>query len=265
VVFSLILRLAHAPAIVQDQDNILRRQSDWGNDPHLKSECCWDKFEFRPIVMRGEIHMNTPRNPLALADWRRQVADNYASVRRSSDLNREKAWIAFHEAKDGLFKEHSESPIQPKMRRNFEGLRYYPYDPIWRVVAVVQSGPFIQSEEMDLSRDGVMNLTIVGRAQFNVGDTRGRLNIYWIEGYGGGIFVPFRDETNGNGTYNGGRYLYDTIKGVDLGAISDTILLDFNYAYNPSCAYDEDWVCPLPPRENTLPFAVEAGEKVYES
>ena len=88
------------------------------------------------------------------------------------------------------------------------------------------------------------------------------LSAFWIEGYGGGLFVPFRDATSGATTYGGGRYLYDTIKGADLGAGAERIVLDFNYAYNPSCAYNDEWVCPLSPPENRLLFAVEAGEKV---
>ena len=85
--------------------------------------------------------------------------------------------------------------------------------------------------------------------------------MYWLEGYGGGIWLPFADATSGADTYGGGRYLYDTIKGADLGAGERELVLDFNYAYNPSCAYDERWSCPLPPAENRLPFAVPAGER----
>ena len=94
-------------------------------------------------------------------------------------------------------------------------------------------------------------------------DTPAHLNLYWIEGYGGGLFLPFRDATNGRVSYGGGRYLYDTIKGADLGAGSESVLLDFNFAYNPSCAYNDRWVCPLSPPENWLPQAIRAGEKSF--
>ena len=90
------------------------------------------------------------------------------------------------------------------------------------------------------------------------------LTLFWIEGYGGGLFLPFGDRTNGTDTYGGGRYLYDTIKGADLGgegADAGRIVLDFNFAYNPSCAYSPRWVCPLAPPENRLPFRVSAGER----
>ena len=86
------------------------------------------------------------------------------------------------------------------------------------------------------------------------------LTLFWLEGYGGGLFLPFKDQTSGRETYGGGRYLYDTVKGADLGAAPDSILLDFNFAYNPSCAYNPRWVCPLAPRENVLDFRIEAGE-----
>jgi hypothetical protein len=89
------------------------------------------------------------------------------------------------------------------------------------------------------------------------------LTLYWVEGYGGGLFLPFKDLTNGGKTYGGGRYLYDTIKGADLGAGNGALVLDFNYAYNPSCAYNPRWICPLPPRENALYAAVEAGELAF--
>ena len=91
-----------------------------------------------------------------------------------------------------------------------------------------------------------------------------QLSLYWIVGYGGGLFLPFRDATNGDETFGGGRYLYDTIKGADLGAYWETIVLDFNFADNPSCAYNAAWSCPLPPQENRLPVAVEAGEKDWK-
>jgi uncharacterized protein len=93
----------------------------------------------------------------------------------------------------------------------------------------------------------------------------GRLSLFWITGYGGGIFLPFGDASNRHTTYGGGRYLYDTIKGADLGTGLQEIVLDFNYAYNPSCAYNPRWVCPLSPPENRLPFPIAAGEMAFES
>ena len=88
------------------------------------------------------------------------------------------------------------------------------------------------------------------------------LEAYWLEGYGGGLFLPFRDATAGQKTYGAGRYLFDTVKGADLGTTPDGgLVLDFNFAYNPSCAYDPAWVCPLAPPPNRLRIAVRAGER----
>ena len=103
----------------------------------------------------------------------------------------------------------------------------------------------------------------MARVRFAVPGHEAELSLFWVGGYGGGLFLPFRDATHGRETYGGGRYLYDTIKGADLGAGVDEVVLDFNYAYNPSCAYNDRWVCPLSPPENSLPFAVEAGEKLF--
>ena len=91
----------------------------------------------------------------------------------------------------------------------------------------------------------------------------GELILYWIMGYGGGVFLPFADETNGVETYGGGRYLLDTIKGADLGTAPDgRVILDFNFSYCPSCAYSPRWVCPLPPPANRLRASVRAGERL---
>lgn len=116
---------------------------------------------------------------------------------------------------------------------------------------------------MDLGADGALRYTRIALAQFTGPHGPAALSLYWIEGYGGGLFLPFRDHTSGAETFGGGRYLYDTIKGADLGSGERSIVLDFNYAYNPSCAYDERWVCPLAPPENALPFAVRAGERRF--
>jgi uncharacterized protein (DUF1684 family) len=90
----------------------------------------------------------------------------------------------------------------------------------------------------------------------------GTLDVHWLDVYGGGLFLPFGDTTNGHFTYGGGRYLLDTIKGADLGGDGDRLWLDFNFAYHPSCAYDPRWSCPLAPPGNRLPVAVEAGERL---
>ena len=105
-------------------------------------------------------------------------------------------------------------------------------------------------------------MTRIACVHFDHDNIEHTVGLYWINGYGGGLFLPFRDLTNSNGTYGGGRYLYDSIKGSDLGRIGDNIILDFNFSYNPSCAYNDQWVCPLAPRENHLQIAVTAGERM---
>jgi hypothetical protein len=94
-----------------------------------------------------------------------------------------------------------------------------------------------------------------------MGGTAWELDLFWIRGYGGGLFLPFRDGTSGQTTYGAGRYLYDTIKGADLGEEEGRLVLDFNFAYNPSCAYDPRWACPLAPPGNRVEMPIEAGEK----
>lgn len=89
------------------------------------------------------------------------------------------------------------------------------------------------------------------------------LDLYWLDAYGGGLFVPFADATSGNESYGAGRYVLDTIKGADLGTTTDgRLVLDLNFAYQPSCSYDARWTCPLAPPANRLGVAVRAGERL---
>lgn len=101
------------------------------------------------------------------------------------------------------------------------------------------------------------------RLVFGPEGLRAPLVVYWIDVYGGSLFLPFRDSSGDDSTYGGGRYLIDTAKGSDfyrLAGAKDRVVVDFNYAYNPSCAYDERWTCPLAPRENYVDRAIRAGE-----
>jgi hypothetical protein len=209
--------------------------------------------------------MTAPVDPAGLADWRRRVAEIYAAVRRASRVDPQEAWESFRAARDALFATHPHSALNPAQRRRFNGLPYYEYDPAWRVVGTLNTAVERENFRLDLDVDGEFLFTRVGRIHFAVKGVAASLNLYWIEGYGGGLFLPFRDRSNGQGSYGGGRYLYDTIKGADPGAVADGLILDFNFAYNPSCAYNSRWSCPLPPAENRLPFSVEAGEKAFAS
>lgn len=207
--------------------------------------------------------MNTPSSPFTLATWRRKVSQLYEMVREQSRSEPLTTWEIFRSRRDELLKLHPDSPLKPELRGEFKQLDYYPYDPKWSLIGRVEQNVGKETVEINLGADGLICLTRVGRVYFSTDTREGALCVYWIEGYGGGLFIPFRDATNGKGTYGGGRYLYDTIKGADLGAKNDQLVLDFNYAYNPSCAYDDRWVCPLAPQENWLTMAVEAGEKVF--
>jgi uncharacterized protein len=101
----------------------------------------------------------------------------------------------------------------------------------------------------------------IGRARFELAGEESALELYWLHAYGGGLFLPFADATSGSETYGAGRYLLDTVKGADLGMDGAQLVLDLNFSYNPSCAYDPSWVCPLAPQANRLAVAVRAGEK----
>jgi hypothetical protein len=209
--------------------------------------------------------VSAPGNPLTLAHWRRTVAALYADVRSRAARDPARAALQFRKARDLLFVEHPESPLPAPRRKRWPGASWYPYDPAWRVVGTVTHERVAPSFEITLAADGVVRCAHVASVTFDVAGHRASLAMYWFEGYGGGLWLPFADATSGTATYGGGRYLYDTIKGADLGANTDAFVLDFNFAYNPSCAYDERWSCPLAPPENRLPFAVTAGERTPPS
>ncbi|MEW5988577.1 MAG: DUF1684 domain-containing protein [Chloroflexota bacterium] len=214
--------------------------------------------------------MTTPTDSLTLAHWRRTVAELYAAVRATALTDPEAAWQTWRAGRDDLFRSHPQSPLDDSQRAVFSGLPYYPYDPAWRLVGVVDTDVPPETFTVELAAEGEMRYTRIGRVHFTPPNgPAAHLSLFWIEGYGGGLFVPFRDATSGKGTYGGGRYLYDTMKGADLGvelglaAGVEQIALDFNFAYNPSCAYHPQWVCPLSPRENWLFFPITAGEQNF--
>ncbi|HSF80399.1 MAG TPA: DUF1684 domain-containing protein [Anaerolineales bacterium] len=206
--------------------------------------------------------MPTPHDPIALADWRRSVAELYANVREVSRHNPVQAWHEFRLSRDQLFKRHPSTPLSLQQRQSFTALSYYPYDPGWRLNGGIDLQVPQETFELELPGDGLLRYTRVARICFTRDSREASLSLFWLEGYGGGLFLPFMDATNGKETFGGGRYLYDTIKGADLGIRDDQVVLDFNFAYNPSCAYDDRWVCPLPLEENRLPFPVRAGENL---
>jgi uncharacterized protein (DUF1684 family) len=196
-----------------------------------------------------------------LADYRRHVAAMYAAV-RDSTLDPVSTCQRFRAERDHLFRTHPQSALSPERRSAFSGLRYFDYDPAYRFLLPVDTDEPL-TIEADLRDDGLIRLQRFGRVHFELAGQSLSLSLYWVMGYGGGIFLPFRDLTNDHETYGGGRYLLDTIKHADLGRHDGRLVVDFNYAFNPSCAYDARWVCPLAPAENRLGVRVEAGELAY--
>ncbi len=199
---------------------------------------------------------------LELADYRRRVFALYDALRRDRRATPLRL-VNFRSRKDRLFAEHAQSPIPPDERRDFRGLAYWRHDPTLHMSARLE--PDAAAPPLDLPRSGesaTMPFSRIGWVLFEVGGTACRLSVYWLNDYGGGIFIPFRDATSGDATYGGGRYLWDSAKGADLGSDGDELTLDFNYAYHPSCTYDPRWSCPLAPQENWLSVPIEAGERL---
>jgi uncharacterized protein len=195
---------------------------------------------------------------LTLLDWKRRIFDLYASIR--ADPEPESAWRRWRASRDELFRSHPQSPVQPDGRSSFPGLPYFDYDPAFRVLAAVERAePVLR--EIATSGEQPYAFRRFARARFPLAGEERTLDLFWLEGYGGGVFLSFADATSGRETYGACRYLLDTVKGADLGERDGLLVLDFNFAYNPSCSYDPRWVCPLAPPENRLPVAVRAGER----
>jgi uncharacterized protein len=198
---------------------------------------------------------------LDLLDWKRRVFALYAGVRAAPDAAA--ACAAWRAGRDELFAHHPQSPLTPEGRAAFAWLSYFPHDPAARVTAeVVAADPV--AFEVPASAGPAMAFRRFGVARFTLGGVACELELYWLDAYGGGLFVPFADATSGKETYGAGRYLLDTVKGADLGMEAGRLVLDFNLAYNPSCSYDPRWACPLSPPANRLAVAVRAGERHVE-
>jgi uncharacterized protein (DUF1684 family) len=202
----------------------------------------------------------TAQDTLDLLDWKRRVFALYAEIRGSSDPR--SAWERWRRVRGELILGHPQSPIRdPAGRAAFGGPHYFDHDPGARVLAEVQEAD-PERVVIEGSADGRFEMTRFGVARFELGGREQRLSLYWVEGYGGGAFLSFRDATSGRETYGACRYLLDTVKGADLGVEGQRLVLDFNFAYNPSCSYDPRWACPLAPPDNRLQVAVRAGERL---
>lgn len=204
---------------------------------------------------------------LDLYDYRRRVGTMYRK-RAEALLAGEDATLVlqhFRETRDELFATHPQSALDEEQRKQFEGLRYFPYNPAMCVTADVETAVEPALLTVAMNAEESMTMTKVARLHFTLESQEVGLSLYWLNIYGGGLFLPFRDTTSPAESYGGGRYLFDTIKGSDFlpapgSSEKERIVLDFNYAYNPSCAYNYKWVCPLAPVENRVRVPIRAGE-----
>jgi len=200
-------------------------------------------------------------DPVAIADWRRRVAQMYADVRRIAASDPEAAHGVWVQQRDELFAMHAASPLDVVASASFEGLEVARYDPAYRFEAVIEPAG---QQRMDVATatDGVVPFERIGTVQLG---TLGSLAVWALKTYAGGLFVPVRDALAGTRTYGGGRYVLDTVKGADHGMVDDRLVIDLNFAYNPSCAYNPAWTCPLATRANTLAVEVPVGELAFPS
>lgn len=226
----------------------------------------------------GARHEPTAPTWLDLYDWRLRVARLYAERDEALRAGADERTVLerFRARKDQLFKTHPQSPLNHEARQSFVNLAYFPYASELRVEAELVASEESSAVDQGNAGDGDMPLRLAARVDFTIGGVEAHLPVYWIDVYGGGLFLPFRDATCPDESYGGGRYLFDTAKGSTFewiapqasemeraGYAGGRIMLDFNYSYNPSCAYDARWLCPLARRESTLPFPVRAGERKY--
>ena len=163
---------------------------------------------------------------------------------------------SFRAEKDELFRSHHESPLTPEQRETFRGLRYYPENPA--LVFDIEPDMFAEPEQVRmLTSTGDEQLFVRwALLKFKIDGTAVQLTLFGDPG--GGYFLPFTDAGRGTETYGAGRYLEPEDLAPGL------IHVDFNFAYNPYCAYNDAWSCPLPPPENHLPVHIRAGELAFE-
>lgn len=201
-------------------------------------------------------------NAIEVIDWRRHMQALYAEVRRLSNVDLLAAHASWIRGRNALFAQHPSTPLLPGDRVHFRSLPIAPYDAAWRFELEIVPADQERRMEVETGTDGTVPFELIGTV--DVPHT-GSLDVWRLASYGGGLFLPVKDALAGTpgGTYGGGRYLLDTVKGADLGpgAAPGTLVLDFNFAYNPSCAYDPAWACPLAQAGNTLTVEVPVGER----
>ena len=186
-----------------------------------------------------------------VASWRREVHGLYAAVRAAPDPETGHGlWV---EGRTELFDRHPASARQPGQR-----LRHAAYDPAYRFVVDLDDA---DPEEWRPATGQRRERCPSSGSGASNSPSLGGLDVWWLGSYGNGIFLPLRDATAGRTTYGAGRYLLDTVKGADLGRDGDSWVLDLNFSYSPSCAYDPAWACPLAPAGNRLEVEVPVGER----
>jgi uncharacterized protein len=221
---------------------------------------------------------------LTLADWRRTVGTLYADVRRLGAEDPAEALALWRATRERLYREHPQSPVPPERRAAFRSL-HFEHDPALRFEVAVEPPPEPPATaaatgfgtgpidfagagpgavELPVSGGGAMAFRRFGSVSIPFPAGPRTLELYWMEGYAGGLFLPFRDATNGIETYGAGRYLVDAAKSADLGGDLEArrLVLDFNFAYQPSCAFDPKWACPLAPPANRVDLPIRAGERI---
>ncbi len=173
-------------------------------------------------------------------------------------------WRAVRER---LYREHPQSPVPIDAREAFRAL-HFEHDPTLRFEVVLEPAPppAPGAFALELPNSGADTLAFsrIGRIAIPFATGPRSLSVFWMAGYTGGIFIPFRDATNGQETYGAGRYVVDGAKGADLGGdpATNSLIVDFNFAFQPSCAFDPRWACPLAPPENRLDLPIRAGERI---
>jgi hypothetical protein len=174
----------------------------------------------------------------------------------------EKRVLEWRKERDTFFKTHQRSPLSPKEKRNFKGLKYYPFNPKYVFCGQIERYSFhINNPKYYatfLTNKGINKRYIrYGTFHFKLDGKEYSIEIYKSI-LSDNLFIPFKDKTNGKESYDGGRYIdAEILQGYKM-------VLDFNMAYHPSCAYNDNFICVLPPRENTLDVEIRAGEKNFK-
>lgn len=207
--------------------------------------------------------MESATTALQVADWRIQMCELYSRVRKLSLEDPPAAHRAWRDRRDELFATHPATPLLAGDRAAFTGLPVADYDPGWRFECAIRAPLRSAMMRAETATDGVVPFELIGTIS---APEVGELDLWRLASYAGGLFLPVRDALAGapGGTYGGGRYLLDTVKGAHLGTGRDgALIIDFNFAYNPSCTYDPAWACPLPGAGNTVSVPIPVGERYF--